>query len=575
MTERTNNIVEKGLDGWLFLIGGSNPFLPFLNGEESLAPETVQAWSHLLRGRQQAFAEKGIKYIHIFAPEKLSIYPEKFRENLTSDKCHSQVLSEKLGSLFLNLVPFLQRTKTKVDCYNKTDSHWNFYGCFAAYQKLMFALSLPADNSLLNIPRKEKDVVWDLGAHFDPPIREKSRIPSLPRHAIRIHANAPVLYKEHTRRYNEPGLHVGSAAVFRNTHATVAQRVMLFGDSFSEYRPHMLTGLLAETFAEVHFVWSCGSIDFAYIDAFKPDIVISETAERFVTTLPTNDFSVQAARSRLQFFVDAKSEQERHEVWLQGERKPDYIIAGSMKCGTTILNDFICEHPMVSPAKQKEIHYFTLHKSKGADWYAAFFSGKRGDERMGDASPTYFDMTVDETLPRQIDTALPRSKVILALRHPVDRAISHFYHLRDVNKLPALQGKEVDDFFTGNLRGKYEHEFTAAHELQFLGHVLSFGLFSEKMRLFRSVFGSRLLVVRNEELWYEPNETMRRVYGHLELPAFNVSSFGRRNYVTRHLHEPGTDCLSALDEFYADDLRAVEEALDAQLRSEIFADSSN
>lgn len=568
MNERTNNIVEKGLDGWLFLVGGSNPFLPFLNGEESLPPETVKAWGDLLRARQHAFAERGIKYVHIFAPEKLSIYPEKFRESLTSDKCHSRVLSEKLGPLFLNLVPFLQQTKTVVDCYNKTDSHWNFFGCFAAYQRLLAALSLKADASLLQIPRAEKEALWDLGAHFNPPIREKSLLPSLPRHAVRIYANSPVLYKEHTRRFNEPGLHVGSTVVFRNPHATIPQRVVLFGDSFSEYRPHTLTGLLAETFEEVHFAWSCGSIDLDYVDAFKPDIVISETAERFATTLPTNDFQVRAAGSRLRKFVREKSETDRHEAWLRSERYPDYVIAGSMKCGTTILNDFICEHPMASPAKQKEIHYFSLHKNKGADWYADFFSDKQGETKMGDASPTYFDMTIDETLPQKINHALPHAKVIITLRHPVDRAISHFYHLRDVNKLPALQEKEVDDFLAGDLRSKYQRDFTAQHGLHPLRHVLDFGLFSEKLRIFRDVFGTRLLIIRNEELWHKPSETMRQVYTHLDLPAFSDPSFGRRNYVTRHLRKPGESCLHALHTFYAENLLTVQAGLGTSLASE-------
>jgi len=419
------------------------------------------------------------------------------------------------------------------------------------------------------LPAEERDVLWDLGAHLVPPMREKSRVPILPRNARRIHANAPVLYKEHTDRPNEPGLHVGSAAVFRNPSARVPQRIMLFGDSFSEYRPHMLTGLLAETFSEVHFVWSCGSLDFEYIDAFNPDIVISETAERFATTLPTDHFEVRAARSRLQNFVKEKGEQPRYEPWLRSKRKPDYLIVGSMKCGTTILNDFICEHPMVSPAKQKEIHYFTLHKGKGEAWYSDFFADKKEDERMGDASPTYFDMTFDEILPREIDSALPDSKIIVALRHPVDRAISHFYHLREVNRIPALQGREAEDFLTGNLRDKYEHEFTAAHGLHTLRHVLSFGLFAERIRIFRKVFGDRLLIVLNDELWLQPEETMRRMYTHLDLPHFTSADFGRKNYVTRHLHTPGADCLRALLAFYNEDLQAVQEELKQSIASEV------
>jgi hypothetical protein len=43
--------------------------------------------------------------------------------------------------------------------------------------------------------------------------------------------------------------------------------------------------LVAQTFREVHFFWS-NSIDYDYITETKPDIVLSELAERFVKRVP-------------------------------------------------------------------------------------------------------------------------------------------------------------------------------------------------------------------------------------------------------------------------------------------------
>src|SRR3984893_16906071 len=43
--------------------------------------------------------------------------------------------------------------------------------------------------------------------------------------------------------------------------------------------------LVAQTFREVHFFWS-NSIDYGYITETKPDIVLSELAERFVKRVP-------------------------------------------------------------------------------------------------------------------------------------------------------------------------------------------------------------------------------------------------------------------------------------------------
>ena len=66
---------------------------------------------------------------------------------------------------------------------------------------------------------------------------------------------------------------------------------MIFGDSFSEYRPLLLTGMLAETFAETHFLWA-PQMDWSYVDQVKPDILITELAERFMTYVPTGDLDV-------------------------------------------------------------------------------------------------------------------------------------------------------------------------------------------------------------------------------------------------------------------------------------------
>jgi hypothetical protein len=107
-----------------------------------------------------------------------------------------------------------------------------------------------------------------------------------------VASNAIVNYKEKHGLENDVGFHVGSNVVFVNREPNANDKVIvLFGDSFAEYRPHLLTGMLAETFRELHFVWSI-SIDWNYVKRVKPDIVVSEATERFMTTLPDDGFDV-------------------------------------------------------------------------------------------------------------------------------------------------------------------------------------------------------------------------------------------------------------------------------------------
>jgi len=56
---------------------------------------------------------------------------------------------------------------------------------------------------------------------------------------------------------------------------------------------------------------------------------------------------------------------------------PNLFIVGSMKCGTTILHDFLTECPEIIGARgketRKEVHYFSLHEDKGTTWYLDHF----------------------------------------------------------------------------------------------------------------------------------------------------------------------------------------------------------
>ena len=93
-------------------------------------------------------------------------------------------------------------------------------------------------------------------------------------------------------------IHVGAHVVYRNGSAGAdPRRLVLFGDSCAHFDPFLLTGMLAESFSEVHFVWSA-SLDWAYIEQIRPDILLFELAERFLARVPKDDFDVAVAGQR-------------------------------------------------------------------------------------------------------------------------------------------------------------------------------------------------------------------------------------------------------------------------------------
>ncbi|MBE3636716.1 sulfotransferase family protein [Mangrovicoccus algicola] len=108
-------------------------------------------------------------------------------------------------------------------------------------------------------------------------------------------------------------------------------------------------------------------------------------------------------------------------------RRPDFLILGTMKGGTTSLYDHICRHPRVAARRPKEIHYFSLRRDLGEDWYRGFFAGKRPGELTGEASPSYFDIPRPD-IPARIRAMAPRAHLFAILADPARRAVSEYYH---------------------------------------------------------------------------------------------------------------------------------------------------
>ncbi|MBI1683292.1 alginate O-acetyltransferase AlgX-related protein [Caulobacter hibisci] len=292
--------VTQGEDGWLFLTGGSNSVMRYFEDPEHFPHEKVRAWVDLIRSRAERAAGLGIRYHHLAPPEKLSVYPEFFPKPLSiPDGAPGARLAAALANephhhwwrlSFINLLPYFELQKQFAHkLYFKTDTHWTFEGAFAAYQLLCHHLNAEARLDLLQRPVSEASLVLDLGGKFDPPISELFSMRDVQKDSVRHSVNDLVAFKEASGQENHVGMHIGSSVVFRNDKPDVdPRRVILFGDSFSEYRPHMLTGLLAETFAEVHFVWS-SQVDWKYVENVAPHILVTELAERFMTYVPSDE----------------------------------------------------------------------------------------------------------------------------------------------------------------------------------------------------------------------------------------------------------------------------------------------
>lgn len=286
------NEVDIFDDGWVFLLGGSNSVRDYWINGKSINDITLERWLKVYKQRVSFFKQQNIKYLSFFAPEKLTIYSNKCSLNVNEDKIPSHQLmnylakEESISSVILDIIPYLRSQSETYLTYHKTDSHWNFTGAYSAYQLIQATLKEPVFIDALRQPKKLNWNIMDLGGKFDPPLRERTNYYQSSGNFERTYANELVKFKESEHRENDIGLHVGSYVIYKNKSALSNKVLMIFGDSFSEYRDHLLTGLMAETYKEVHFIWNT-SLDFELIKQVSPDIVISEMAERFIAKTPS------------------------------------------------------------------------------------------------------------------------------------------------------------------------------------------------------------------------------------------------------------------------------------------------
>ncbi|WP_375461863.1 hypothetical protein [uncultured Enterovirga sp.] len=292
--------VHIGRDGWLFLVGGRNDVLrQYSSG--GLSPELLADWKGLHEDRHRRCGELGARYLNLVVPEKIAVYDDRL-DGLRIDVAASpatqiaQALeTSSARDAHIDLQSLFRSRREDIQLYLRTDSHWSFAGCHLAYEAICRKAGASPYTALAAHETRHVDVVTgDLGMKLDPPRAEMGESWRYPRLSDMVHANRLVRHFEAAGAVHASG--TASLTVYR-TGATDAdpRTLMVFGDSYTSHvyteNVGRLIGFLAETFREVHFVWA-NTIDYGYVARVRPDIVLTEIAERFMIELPMTEFDL-------------------------------------------------------------------------------------------------------------------------------------------------------------------------------------------------------------------------------------------------------------------------------------------
>jgi len=113
--------------------------------------------------------------------------------------------------------------------------------------------------------------------------------------------------------------------------------------------------------------------------------------------------------------------------------KPNYMLIGASKCGTSSICNHLGNHPDVFMVECKEPQFFARDEvyARGMAWYESLYAPVDGEKMIGEGSNTY---TMKEVFPqaasRLVAYAPEDLKLIYCVRNPISRIESFWLELR-------------------------------------------------------------------------------------------------------------------------------------------------
>lgn len=214
--------------------------------------------------------------------------------------------------------------------------------------------------------------------------------------------------------------------------------------------------------------------------------------------------------------------------------KPNFLIVGAQKSGTTSLYSYLKQHPQIYMSPVKEPHFFVSHFLKlpyrgigdhvtkiikDFKKYEALFSDVRNETKIGEAIAIYL-CHYRNAIPR-IHAMLGDIKIVIILRNPVDRAYSAYMHL-------IRDDREYLSFEDGL---KEEAQRIACNWCD-LWHYTSIGFYYQQVKAYLENF-SQVKIFLFDDLKETPLALLKDLYNFLNVDSsFTPNDLGIRYEVT-------------------------------------------
>ena len=186
-----------------------------------------------------------------------------------------------------------------------------------------------------------------------------------------------------------------------------------------------------------------------------------------------------------------------------------FLICGAQKAGTTALDGYLRQHPLLFLPDRKEQHFFD---DESLTWPCPSYKGyhaafEHAPERChwGEATPIYMYW---EPCAGRIWRYNPAMRLIVILRNPIDRAYSHW-------NMEQQRGEDSASFLDA-IRTETQRCRASLPLQHRTFSYIERGFYSHQLRRLWRFFGrEQVLVLNHEDLRNSPQTTLDRVHTHI------------------------------------------------------------
>jgi len=226
---------------------------------------------------------------------------------------------------------------------------------------------------------------------------------------------------------------------------------------------------------------------------------------------------------------------------------PHFIIIGVGRAGTTALYSYLIQHPSIHPALAddeklaSDIHFFEYMESDSISWYKSHFpillpklNSQKHPKITGEFTSTYF---YHSDVPERIYQLLPKVKLIVILRNPIDKIYSTYYQQFRYGEVSTSFEETIDaelrriEILEGNPDLRSQHPGFSNFVSQ---NILRHGIYADYFINWFELFNKKQILILNaDDLKKNTENTLQQVFEFLGVENHtieNLSHISARKY---------------------------------------------